>query len=383
MVARPEALYFYTQDGRAGCLALPGDKRLVCISAGLLLLVSASPAASVLGGSSPPGGPTSAGGGGAQQLSLYDLRSKLLAYQAPLAEFTHLLASAHTVTAFLQDGTAFALRERDTSSKVDLLVKRGLFPTALALLAAELAAAPDAPAAASASAAAADVRRLYGDHLYGKRDFDGALAQYIATIGSVPPSSVIRLFLEARRLGAVTTYLEALHGAGAAAPEHTTLLLHCYGAARDASKLDAFLAAAPPGGAEAYRQRFDVDTVLRVCRSAGYPAAALGVAARAECGAQRLAIMLDDLAQFDEALALLETLAPPEADEALQKYGRRLLAARPEATVALLLRGCGRARGAQGLARAAQQAHLFSEQPRQLLVRTAHACARCPFRALS
>ena len=43
----------------------------------------------------------------------------------------------------------------------------------------------------------------------------------------VPPSSVILRFLSAQRVRALTTYLRALHECGRAAPEHTTLHLHC------------------------------------------------------------------------------------------------------------------------------------------------------------
>lgn len=32
----------------------------------------------------------------------------------------------------------------------------------------------------------------YGDHLYGKGDYDGAIAQYVRTIGRLEPSYVIR-----------------------------------------------------------------------------------------------------------------------------------------------------------------------------------------------
>jgi hypothetical protein len=324
VVARPEGVYFYTPDGRGACLALPGDKRQVLVMLGVMVLISASPApgssdAAAAGGGGaggvddvhgPAQGAMTSQSTAALQLSVYDLRSKLCAYQGPLGDASHVIQSRHTVTVLTHDGVgSFRLRERDTATKVELLVKRGLYPTALNLLAAEeaaSAAARDAGAAAAASAAASEVRRAYGEHLYGKRDFDGALAQYIAAIGSprVPPSIVIRLFLEAGQLTPVVTYLEALHSSGGAAPEHTTLLLHCYAAERDAGKLDAFLAGggvagggdvAGREGQEAYNARFDVDTVLRVCRAAGYPRAALGVAARAGAHAAQMAIMLDDL----------------------------------------------------------------------------------------
>jgi vacuolar protein sorting-associated protein 11 len=38
----------------------------------------------------------------------------------------------------------------------------------------------------------ADIHRQYGDHLYSKADYDGAMQQFVQTIGSVQPSYVIR-----------------------------------------------------------------------------------------------------------------------------------------------------------------------------------------------
>jgi vacuolar protein sorting-associated protein 11 len=59
----------------------------------------------------------------------------------------------------------------------------------------------------------AEIQRRYGDHLYVKHDYDGAMGQYIATIGNLEPSYVIRRFLDAQRIHNLTLYLEALHAA--------------------------------------------------------------------------------------------------------------------------------------------------------------------------
>lgn len=69
---------------------------------------------------------------------------------------------------------------------------------------------------------------MYGDHLYKKGDFEGAMQQYQNTIGHLDPSYVIRRFLDAQRIGLLTSYLEGLHEAGQASSDHTTLLLNCH-----------------------------------------------------------------------------------------------------------------------------------------------------------
>jgi hypothetical protein len=454
---RPEALYFYGVEGRGACLPVPGDKRLLAVAGGVLLVLSAGAADAAAHAQHASNADDAAGGapGGDAScaLSLFDLRARVLAHTAPLPDVAHALlartqplsaapspcrvtvllssSSASSSSASASDaaapapGGAFELRERDTPAKVEALLKRSLYPTALALLTAE-----GAP-----PAALGDVRRRFGDHLAAKRDYEGALAQWVATIGGgtpsneanfgpnappsgsatagvpssgVPPSHVIRALLDARRPGDVARYLEALHAAGGAAAEHTTLLLHCYAAAKDAAKLDAFLSGtctaqnAQHGlhqpqpvqlSPDAYRQRFDVPSVLRVLRAAGYPSAALGVAARAGDAAARLEILLEDMSAYDEALRLLEALPPSEAEAGFARYGRRLLAARPGATSAALLRSVGRAAAAPmaarggggggggpgaGLRRAAALAPLFAARPRALLrflQRSIQACS--------
>jgi len=42
------------------------------------------------------------------------------------------------------------------------------------------------------AASVADIHKQYGDHLYTKGDYDGAMQQYVQTIGFVQPSYVIR-----------------------------------------------------------------------------------------------------------------------------------------------------------------------------------------------
>lgn len=57
----------------------------------------------------------------------------------------------------------------------------------------------------------AEIQRRYADHLYSKHDYDGAMTQYVATIGHLEPSYVIRKFLDAQRIHNLTSYLEQLH----------------------------------------------------------------------------------------------------------------------------------------------------------------------------
>ncbi|CAN0112410.1 unnamed protein product, partial [Ectocarpus fasciculatus] len=110
------------------------------------------------------------------------------------------------------------LRERDTSSKLELLFRKNLYPMAISL----------AYASDHDVSEILGIYRMHGDHLYKKGDFEGAMQQFQCTIGQLDPSYVIRRFLDAQRIGLLTSYLEALHDAGQASSEHTTLLLNCH-----------------------------------------------------------------------------------------------------------------------------------------------------------
>ena len=314
LVAREEGVFAYSSDGRRGCVALPGSKTWLASSCGVLGVVVST-------GDDASGGERShAGGRGAHQasplheLTLYDTRAKVVSFSSPLPPDALLfprpgewavLQAPHGVAASGGGGgalshsnggggphathphagsaaaaagagaggggggpaaaavalTAFAAREKRTASKVEALCRRGLFPTALALLerpggdggggGGDDAAEEDEEAAEAARDAAARVRTRFGDSLLLARDFDGALAQHVAACGRAPPSRVVKAFLSVRRPDCAAAYLEALHalppGAGApATAEHTRLLVRCYAAAgaAGAARLAAFVAGA-------------------------------------------------------------------------------------------------------------------------------------------
>lgn len=77
--------------------------------------------------------------------------------------------------------------------------------------------------------------------IFRKGDYDGAIAQYVKTIGGLEPSYVIRKFLDAQRIHNLTTYLQALHEQNLANPDHTTLLLNCYTKLKTMEKLNEFI----------------------------------------------------------------------------------------------------------------------------------------------
>lgn len=123
------------------------------------------------------------------------------------------------------------MEEKDTQTKLDILFKKNLYSVAISL----------AQSQNLDPSSIADIYRGYGDHLYTKGDFDGAISQYLKTIGTLEPSYVIQKFLDAQRIHNLTNYLQALHEKGLANGDHTTLLFNCYTKLKDVKKLDEFI----------------------------------------------------------------------------------------------------------------------------------------------
>lgn len=92
----------------------------------------------------------------------------------------------------------FHLDEKDLQSKLNLLFKKNLYDTAVKI----------AKNNQYDAEGLADIFKQYGDHLYNKGNFSGAVDQYIKTIGYLEPSYVIRRFLDSRHTQYLTDYLE-------------------------------------------------------------------------------------------------------------------------------------------------------------------------------
>eukprot|EP00479_Gromia_sphaerica_P002907 TRINITY_DN1338_c0_g1_i1.p1 TRINITY_DN1338_c0_g1~~TRINITY_DN1338_c0_g1_i1.p1 ORF type:complete len:339 (+),score=83.90 TRINITY_DN1338_c0_g1_i1:188-1204(+) len=177
-----------------------------------------------------------------------------------------------------------------------------------------------------------EIYQMFGDHLYGKGDHDGAIDQYIETIKSVEPSYVIRKFLDAQRIHNLTRYLQALHERGEANSDHTTLLLNCYTKLKDVSKLDEFI--------KKKDYEFDISTAIRVCRQAQYYEHALYLAEKHKITDLRLQIVLEDTQDFRSALKIIAALDFFEAEQNLKVHGKRLISKLPQETTELLMKLC-------------------------------------------
>ncbi|XP_027436789.1 vacuolar protein sorting-associated protein 11 homolog isoform X2 [Zalophus californianus] len=208
-----------------------------------------------------------------------------------------------------------------TTENVQMLFKKNLFEMAINL----------AKSQHLDSDGLAQIFMQYGDHLYSKGNHDGAVQQYIRTIGKLEPSYVIRKFLDAQRIHNLTAYLQTLHRQSLANADHTTLLLNCYTKLKDSSKLEEFIKTKSES-----EVHFDVETAIKVLRQAGYYSHALYLAENHAHHEWYLKIQLEDIKNYQEALRYIGKLPFEQAESNMKRYGKILMHHIPEQTTQLL-----------------------------------------------
>ena len=376
VLGRDEAIYLYGPDERGPCFAFDGAKRLLTWHASALVVVTASderdeagrvassggigasfpvaglggvagldvlrdaPGGSAIGGvGDVSGGGGGGGGGGTHTLQLYDLKNKFIACHLRLSSTVRFaLSCGHRLLVCVADGSLFTLEERPWAEKLALLYRKSLYPTAISLATAQQLGRP----------AIAAIHKEYAEHLYAKGDYAGAAEQFVHTVGEVPPSTVIASFLTAQRLRELTLYMLALHRdrQGIAAPQHTTLLMHCLCKLNDAAQVAAFVRwASTEGGLLSATSRpafgsAHVAAAVEVLRSSGFADLAVDLAQARNETALLLSLLLDEAAAYDRALSIIQQMTPHLARTTLLTTARKLLDHRAVETSTLLATLC-------------------------------------------
>ncbi|PCH37664.1 vacuolar membrane protein [Wolfiporia cocos MD-104 SS10] len=332
IVAKDEAIYFCETDNRGSSYAYEGQKAAIHTYMNYVIIVS------------PPFTPTAgaasatvrhfvkSNGSGSSEITkvtVFDPENKFVAYSGTFTEGVREVISAwDKVYVLANDGTLSCLEEKPTFVKLDMLYRKGMYSVALSL----------AKTQRLDESSVADVHRQFGDHLYSKGEYDGAMQQFVKTIGYVQPSYVIRKFLDAQRIHNLVTYLQELHSLGRANSDHTTLLLNTYTKLKDVTRLDSFIKR--ESSRETDELPFDLDTAIRVCRQAGYFEHASYLAKKYERHEDYLRIQIEDAGNYKDALMYLRRLGTEAAEANLARYGRAMLNNLPEETTQLLIDIC-------------------------------------------
>ncbi|XP_036179944.1 vacuolar protein sorting-associated protein 11 homolog isoform X1 [Myotis myotis] len=317
IVAGDECVYLYQPDERGPCFAFEGHKLIAHWFRGYLVIVSrdrkVSPKSEFTNRDSQSSDK--------QILNIYDLCNKFIAYSAVFEDIVDVLAEWGSLYVLTRDGRVHALQEKDTQTKLEMLFKKNLFEMAINL----------AKSQHLDSDGLAQIFMQYGDHLYSKGNHDGAVQQYIRTIGKLEPSYVIRKFLDAQRIHNLTAYLQTLHRQSLANADHTTLLLNCYTKLKDSLRLEEFIKTKSES-----EVHFDVETAIRVLRQAGYYSHALYLAEHHAHHEWYLKIQLEDIKNYQEALRYIGKLPFEQAESNMKRYGKILMHHIPEQMTQLL-----------------------------------------------
>ncbi|KAF3156781.1 hypothetical protein EYR41_003688 [Orbilia oligospora] len=327
LVARNDALYYYGQDGRGPCYAYEGSKSFAG-SFGEYVVLLLPPQA-------PSTGPTNTAANSRHHISakrdnFFEVNT-LVVLDTDLQFIAHIEAFTGGVRGIVYEWGAIhiltsdykmiRLKERALSDRLNLLYQRDLYPTALKL----------AQKSKITSAEINQINCRYADFLFSKGDYDNAMYQYIQAIEGTQPSQVIRRFLDIQRIPNLIQYLEELHRHSEyVTTEHTTLLLNCYAKLKDVEKLESFIRSDKG-------QRFDLNTVISLCRQAGYFGQAAFLARQNSEHDIVMDIFMEDMQKFQDGINFLVTLQPDTMQRNLLKWGRILLDELPFETTSLFI----------------------------------------------
>ncbi|KAF7544998.1 hypothetical protein G7046_g9660 [Stylonectria norvegica] len=324
VVARDDAIYTYTLDGRGPPRAYESPKSLIAMYQEYVALACPPSASS---NKEPDSMKRRYGGGAADSFFnastfvLLDPDLRIIGHtetlMSPVKFFYEIWGDFFTIT---QDGKIYRYHEKTLQQRLEMLYQRNMFPLAIEL--------------AQKSGLGADqqsvIYRRFGDHLYQKADYDGAMVQYIRAIDATEPSQVIRKFLDTQRIHNLIQYLEQLHELRKATADHTTLLLNCYAKLKDINKLEKFIKS--PGDL-----KFDLDTAIAMCRQGGYFEQAAYLAKKHGEIDLVVDILIEDSKNYDEALDFVWRQDPDTAYPCLKKYARVLIENCPKEATSLFV----------------------------------------------
>lgn len=326
MIGRNDAIYCYTLDGRGPCYAVEGQKSMLDWFRGYCVIVakeSGNTSRSTVISAKPSSIGPIPPGVDKHMITVLDISNKFIVFSADMLSIVAILSEWGGFFILSGDNKLYHLDEKDLQSKLALLFKKNLYDVSIRI----------AKSQQYDAEGLVDIFRQYGDHLYTKGDHNGAIDQYIRTIGKLEPSYVIRKFLDSQHIDNLTTYLQALHRQGNATEDHTTLLLNCYTKLNHTDKLKEFIMT------KDREVDFDVEIAIKVCRQASSEDALL-LARKHKKHEWYLRIQIEDRGEFKTALEYMSTLDFDEAEANMKKYGNILIEKVPHEATTFLKKLC-------------------------------------------
>ncbi|KAJ3193262.1 Vacuolar protein sorting-associated protein 11, partial [Entophlyctis luteolus] len=360
VTARNDGIYFYDANGRGSCFMIESEKTMISWFRNYLVVVSRpsmQTSVSTLGRKSVTSPKTSSFSikktevdeadepGLGTVLTVYDLRCKFIAFHGVFdtgvakgkrsSGIVSVASEWDELFVTTADRKMYRLEEIDMTLRLEYLFSKNMYTLALAVVNAPEGSVLPLPVSSSISGAAnidrlpnsaesdtlplqIEIHRRHGDYLYSTGEFAPAMTQYLHTLSHLEPSYVIRKYLSANLTPLLATFLETLHThtyMHLATHDHTTLLINCYTKMPNAhALLDAFLARTDVA--------FDVETVVAVCRGAGFASHAANLARRFGMHEAYLDVVIEDLKDYSHAVGyMVDGLSPATMEACLRRYG--------------------------------------------------------------
>ena len=325
-VGRNNAVYFYQIDGRGPCLAFEGEKLILYRFKSYLVIVSrdlpSKGGQNNLFRDKNVSSIESESRSKLVDLNIYDIKNKYIAHSSRISEVQEIFSDWGHLFVVCTNGKIILFREKDTQTRLETLFRKNQFSLVIDL----------AKSHQYNEDALTEIFKHYGDHLYRKGDYDGAINQYIRTIGSSEPSHVIKKFLDSKRINNLIVYLEALHQKAQASQDHTKLLLNCYSKMRNDEQLKNFIESHEEGNIQ-----FDVEIAIKVLRAAGFHDLAIYLSRKHDKHDLLFMIVIEDDANSDLALEHMNDMRDPnEMAQYMKKYGRIMLRNSPDKTISMI-----------------------------------------------
>lgn len=289
------------------------------------------------------------------RLLVLDLKNMHISFSLTIPNLTisHVFASNSDNNVFLlsTDGVLYKLHEKPINQQLEAILQRELFSIALNL----------------ASQNGLDeqtllrIYRLFGDHLYGKGDYDGSIDKYIqclllyskeASKGDDADEdnlddfiiSVVMGFKQVSNIQNMTSFLTELHRLGLADSDHVTLLVCCYCKLKMTKEIDQFIDEIESEG-ESQREkksRLDYESLnyslfINLFKECGYYHQVTQLLLKLNRPHTIVDIQLNDLGQHEECITYIRSLPIDELLRILIDFLEALLRYKPMETTELLI----------------------------------------------
>ncbi|OWB72134.1 hypothetical protein B5S31_g1839 [[Candida] boidinii] len=265
IVAKDDGLEFYNSKGKTNNILLTIPKKKLFTFNKKYALIITSLNSNILSNNQ-----TSTYEFSTTKAIIVDVTNRFIVFNQTLSssvlDIFDMWGDTHILTA---DGFLLRLHELSMREKIDILVQRELFPIAI-----KLGSSDEAKENSEITGDfVLNIKKHYGDFLYNKGDFEEAIKQYSDCISLGKNSEIIQKYKDSYKIKFLTYYLEKMIDLKKSNEDHVTLLLCSFCKLKEIEKLKSFIDNIEIDDSNEIinnYKKFDLYTVIRLCRESGY-----------------------------------------------------------------------------------------------------------------